>query len=115
DPAFRMALSSYAAALDLASTSSGHAKSTYESKASNFLRDLVQWLQKNMATAFEVSYRGRVKSIPEWAKGKSIRELSGIGAHERINFRDMVNTVAGICLGSHFHDQAPEYPVFSVL
>jgi succinate dehydrogenase flavin-adding protein (antitoxin of CptAB toxin-antitoxin module) len=117
DPAeeFRAALRNYAAALDLASTASGHAKSTYESKASNFLRDLVQWLQKNMTTAFEVTYQGRAKSLTEWAKGKSIRELSGIGSHERINFRDLVNTIAGVCLGAHFQDQAPEYPFFSVL
>ena len=103
------------AALDLASTASGHAKNTYESKASNFLRDLVQWLQKNMTTAFDVTYQGRTKLITEWAKGKSIRELSGISSHERINFRDLVNTVAGICLDSHFRDQAPDYPFFSVL
>ena len=115
DEEFRTALRNYAAALDLASTASGHAKSTYESKASNFLRDLVQWLQKNMTTAFEVTYQGRTKSLTEWAKGKSIRELSGIGSHERINFRDLVNTIAGICLGAHFQDQAPEYPFFSVL
>jgi len=115
DEEFHTALRSYAAALDLASTASGHAKSTYESKASNFLRDLVQWLQKNMTTAFEVTYQGRAKSLTEWAKGKSIRELSGIGSHERINFRDLVNTIAGVCLGAHFQDQAPEYPFFSVL
>jgi hypothetical protein len=115
DEEFRTALRSYAAALDLASTASGHAKSTYESKASNFLRDLVQWLQKNMTTAFEVTYQGRAKSLTEWAKGKSIREISGIGSHERINFRDLVNTIAGICLGTKFQDQAPEYPFFSVL
>ena len=58
DEVFRTALRNYAAALDLASTASGHAKSTYESKSSNFLRDLVQWLQKNMTTAFEVTYQG---------------------------------------------------------
>jgi len=115
DEEFRTALRSYAAALDLASTASGHAKSTYESKASNFLRDLVQWLQKNMTTAFEVTYQGRAKSLTEWAKGKSFRELSGTGSHERINFRDLVNTIAGICLGPHFQEQAPEYPFFSVL
>ncbi len=112
---FRAALKSYAAALDLASTASGHAKSTYESKASSFLRDLVKWLQQNMVTAFDVSYQGHAKSMLEWTKGRSIRELSGIGGHERINFRDLVNTVAGICLASHFQNQAPQYPVFSVL
>ena len=115
DEEFRTALKDYAASLDLASTASGHAKSTYESKASNFLRNMVQWLQKNMSTAFEVTYQGRTKSLTEWAKGKSIRELSGIGPHERINIRDLVNTVSGVCLGSHFQDQAPEYPFFSVL
>jgi hypothetical protein len=115
DEEFRTALRNYAAALDLASTASGHAKSTYESKASNFLRDLVQWLQKNMTTAFEVTYQGRAKSLTEWAKGKSIRELSGISSHERINFRDLVNTIAGICLETRFQDQAPDYPFFPVL
>ena len=115
DDNFRAALKVYAAALDLASTSSGHAKSVYESKASSSLRDLVQWLQKYMITAFEVTYQGRRKSISEWTKGKSIRELSGLASHERINFRDLVNTVAGICLSTHFQEQAPEYPYFSVL
>ncbi len=115
DDAFRDALKKYAAALDLASTSSGHAKATYESKSSEFLRDLVLWLQKSMTTAFEVTYQGRTKSITEWAKGKSIRELSGIASHERINFRDLINAISGICLGPNFQDQAPEYPVFSVL
>ncbi len=115
DSEFRTALGSYAASLDLASTSSGHAKSIYESKSSHFLRDLVQWLQKYMADAFEVTYQGRTKSLLEWAKGRSIRELSGIGSHERVNFRDLVNTIASICLEAHFEDQAPEYPSFSVL
>ena len=115
DDEFRTILKNYAAALDLASTSSGHAKSTYESKSSHFLRDLVQWLQKHMSTAFDVTYQGRSKSLPEWAKGKSIRELSGLASHERINFRDLVNTIAGVCLGTHFQDQAQEYPFFSVL
>ena len=115
DDEFRTALNNYAAALDLASTSSGHAKFTYESKSSNYLRDLVQWLQKHMTTAFEITHQGRSKSIREWAKGKSIRDLSGIASHERINFRDLVNTVAGICLATNFQEQAPEYPCFSVL
>jgi len=115
DDAFRTPLRYYAAAIDLASTSSGQAKNTYESKATNFLRDIVQWLQKHMTDGFEVTYQGRSKSLIEWAKGKSIRELSGAGSHERINFRDLVNTIAAICLGAHFQDQAPEYPFFSVL
>ncbi|MCK8604085.1 DUF6079 family protein [Syntrophobacteraceae bacterium DRH4] len=61
-----------------------------------------------MTSVFEATYQGRAKTIAEWTKGKS-------SSQERINFRDVVNTVAGICLGPHFSDQAPEYPFFSVL
>ena len=112
---FQTSLKNYAAALDLAATSSGHAKATYEAKANGFLKKLVQWLQKHMMDAFEVTYQGRSKPMNEWAKGKSIRDLSGLSPHETINFRDLVNTIAGICLAPNFENQAPEYPVFSVL
>ena len=115
DEEFRSALRNYAAALDLASTSAGHAKSTYQSKADGFLRDLVQWLRKNMTTAFEVIYQGRSKKLIEWVKGKSALGFSGGMSPERINFRDLVNAVASVCLGPHFENQAPEYPVFSIL
>lgn len=115
DVEFQTALKSYAAALDLAATSSGHAKATYESKANGFLKKLVQWLQKHMSEAFEVTYQGRAKSMTEWAKGKSIRDLSGLSPHETINFRDLVNTIAGVCLAPNFENQAPNYPFFSVL
>ncbi len=112
---FQVPLKHYAAALDLTSTSSGHAQATYASKTSHFLTGMVQWLQKNMTNAFEVTYQGRTKPITEWAKERSIRDLSGIAPYERINFRDLVNTVAGICLAPHFQEQAPGYPAFSVL
>jgi hypothetical protein len=111
---FHTTLRSYAAALDLASTASGQAKSTYESKASNFLRDLVQWLQKNMTTAFEVTYQGRTKAVSEWLKEAPITRRLTRDA-QTFNFRDLVNTIAGVCLEPHFQNQAPEYPTFSVL
>ena len=115
DDDFQITLKNYAAALDLAATSSGHAKATYESKANGFLRKLVHWLQQHMSDAFDVTYQGRTKSMTEWAKGKSIRELSGLSPHETINFRDLVNTIAGVCLAPNFENQAPEYPFFSIL
>ncbi len=115
DDKLRNSLRGYAAAVDLASTSSGHAKATYESKASGFHRDLVSWLQQHMGSAFEVGYQGRRKALLEWAKGHSLREVSGISPAERINFRDLINAVAGICLETHFIEQAPEYPRFSLL
>ncbi|MCP4404915.1 MAG: ATP-binding protein, partial [bacterium] len=115
DEEFHVALKNYAAAHDLAETSSSHAKTSYGNKSQEFLRTLVQWLQKHLNDAFEVSYQGRKKSLVEWAKGKSIREMSGISPHETINLRDLVNAVAGICLAPHFADLAPDYPAFSVM
>lgn len=116
DDEFLASLRRYAAALELGATASGHAKSTYESKANGFLRALVQWLQKHMSDAFEVTYQGRSKAMVEWAKGGgSIRAASGIGPQETINFRDLINTIGGICLATHFAEQAPDYPFFSVL
>jgi len=115
DEEFQTALKSYAAALDLATTSSGHAKATYEAKANGFLKKLVQWLQKHMTDAFEVTYQGRTKPMTEWAKGRSLRDLSGLSPHETINFRDLINTIAAVCLAPNFENQAPDYPFFSVL
>ena len=117
DEEFQTALKSYAAALDLAATSSGHAKATYESKANGFLKKLVQWLQKHMVDSFDITYQGRTKSMTTWAKenGGNIRSLAGISPHETINFRDLVNTIAGVCLAPNFENQAPDYPFFSVL
>ena len=112
---FQTSLKNYAAALDLSGTSSGHAKATYEAKANGFLKKLVQWLQKHMGDAFELTYQGRTKPMTDWAKGNSIRDLNGLSPHETVNFRDLTNTIAGICLAPHFENQAPDYPFFPVL
>jgi len=95
DEAFRQAVRFYAASLELASISSGRTKATYEAKANDYLKQLVSWLQEYMTTAFEIDYQGRRKSLEEWAKGHSLREMSGIKNEERINFRDLVNVMAG--------------------
>lgn len=110
DDKLRRVLRSCAAAMDLFVSSSGHAKAVYESKASSFLRDLVQWLQEHMATAFEVTHQGRTKKLIEWAKGKL---TAATGA--RANVRETVDAVASVALAAHFEDQAPEYPAFSIL
>lgn len=115
DEKFKSALESYAAAIDLSGTASGHAKQTYEAKANNFQRDMNKWLQENMTKAFDVVYQGKKKPMMDWTKGHNFRDLAGLGANERINFRDMINTISGICLSSQFEEIAPQYPNFSVL
>ena len=120
DENFILSLKNYAAATELSLNASGQAKSTYESKANYFLNSLVKWLRENMATAFDVTYQGRTRSIAECLKDRkagsfSIRSGSLRSGAEGFNFRDIIDTVAGICFAPHFKDQAPEYPVFSVL
>ena len=63
DDRFREALRGYAAALDLASTSSGHAKATYASKANGFLRNLVDVAPG----AHGFGLRGRASGEPQGA------------------------------------------------
>jgi hypothetical protein len=108
-------LSSYASALDLASTASGGAKAIYLSKAQDFLRAMSKWLQEKQMTAFEVTYQGKKKNLQEWSKGVSLRDRARLGPDERINFRDVVNVISGLVLGQRFVDLSPEYPTFSVL
>lgn len=115
DEDFKSALEKYAAAIDLSGTASGHAKSTYEAKAGGFQRVMNKWLQEHMTSAFEVTYLGKRKPMMDWVKGQSLRDRAGLGSNERINFRDMINTIAGICLAPHFETIAPDYPTFSVL
>jgi hypothetical protein len=112
---FTVALKNYAAAVDLAGSASGHAKSTYQSKAAVFLRTLVQWLQKYINDAFEVTNGGRSRALTEWTKGQALRALAGLSPNETLNFRDLVNNIGSICLHPHFANKAPDYPTFSVL
>jgi len=71
DDAFQQALQKYAAALDLAGTASGASKSTYLSRASQFLQVLVKWLHERLASAYKVTYQGKTKPLTEWSKGSA--------------------------------------------
>jgi hypothetical protein len=115
DEEIKRHLSSYAAALELASTASGGAKAIYMSKSQDFLKAMSKWLQEKQMTAFEVTYQGKTKTLQDWSKGVSLRDRARLGPDERINFRDVVNITSGLALGQHFQDLAPEYPTFSVL
>lgn len=115
DEVFETSLRFYAAARELATTASGQARGNYDNKAKGYFKELTTWLREHMLDAFEVTHQGHGKALTQWTKGKSIRNLSGIASNETINFRDLVNTVASICLSPHFADQAPDYPTFQLL
>ena len=78
-------------------------KSTYLSKASQFLQVLVKWLQEHSPQPTQSPTRAR-----QGADG--VGQGQGVQAGSRPNVRDMVNTVASVCLAPHFEDQAEKYP-----
>lgn len=115
DDTFTAALKNYAGASELAGTASGQAKATYISKAEGHLRKVTAWLSKNVYTAFEITYQGESKSLIDWSANRSLKDFSSGGSDRVTNFRDLINTVAGVCLEPHFADSAPDYPTFSVM
>ncbi|MBN1136469.1 MAG: ATP-binding protein [Anaerolineae bacterium] len=115
DDTFSLALNHYAAALDLAATASGQAKTTYESKAAAFLTALVKWFQEHMTTAYDVGCAGRSRPFLEWVKEARRPGRVPLMSSAVTNVRDIVNAASSVCLAAHFADQAPAYPTFSVL
>lgn len=109
DETFSRLLRKYAGALELAFTSSGQAKSTYQKKGDASLQELVKWFQEHL-TAFEVMHQGKSKPPLDWLKKRPFTPSSS-----RTNVRDVVNQVSAACLAPHFEDQSPEYPKFAVL
>jgi anion-transporting ArsA/GET3 family ATPase len=115
DEAFHHSLRHYSAAALLSLTASGHPKSVYDSKAHYYLGQLIAWLQAHLNTAFQVTYQGRTLSPLDWTKGQKIRDLARLNKEERLNFREIVELVASVCLEESFNEKTPDYPVFSVL
>lgn len=109
------ALSRYAAALDLAVSAGGVARSIYEIRANEYLDQMLQWLNAHTGVAFDLTYRGRSRTLLRWAGGRNIRELSKIPPDDQISFKEMIDTIAAICLAPHFTAQAPAYPYFPIL
>lgn len=109
DETFDRALRLYGGALEQAAASSGSNKKIYEEKAAEHRQTLTTWLREHLTTSCDVGHQGRARSLAEVVRGKAV------GDKGRASVRDLVNAAASICLGPHFQDRAPEYPVFSVL
>lgn len=106
-PEFITALRLYASSLELAAISSGVKKQVYENKAGEYLGRLTKWLREHLLSAVSVSYQGNRKTM--------VNALKGTGGGGNLNVRDAINLVASVSLAGHFHDLAPQYPIFSTL
>jgi hypothetical protein len=115
DENFDKALRYYTAASILVASASGHPKSVYEAKAKKYFQQVVQWLQSHLTQAFQVTYQGRTQALLNWTKGNNVRDLAGLAQDERINFSEITNLVASLCLEKYFSKITPNYPVFPIL
>ena len=123
DDLFTRNLRLYAAADDLAATSTGVAKTVYESKAQHYLREVIQWLQTHKPIAFTARYQNRAQTLLDWINTKATEDFRVknepflFQPHPALlaNFRDLIDLVADICLDNYFTEIAPEYPIFPTL
>ena len=106
--AFDESLKLYAAALELAATSSGAKKEVYLRKAAEHIGNLTKWMHDHLLAAMDVTYQGQKKKLTRWLQGSP-------GGNSPLNIRDTVNAVGSACLAEHFVNQAPNYPTFSIL
>ena len=114
DADFKATLARYAGAKALEAQSSGARKNIYAEKAGESFHALHELLRDHMLDGFRVTHGGRTQRIQNWVQGRSLRELSGITSGERINFWEVMRSVAEICLEPHFRNTAPDYPRFGV-
>ena len=114
DTEFRETLARYAGAKALEAQSSGARKNIYTEKAEQSFEALRELLREHVLDGFRVTHGGRSRRIQTWVRGRSLRELSGIAPGERINFWEVMRSVAEIFLEPHFRNTAPDYPKFSV-
>ena len=108
DQAFDDSLKFYAAALELAGTSSGAKKETYSRKATEHLGAISKWMHDHLLANMAVTHQGQKKKLTQWLQGRA-------GAGGPLNIRDTVNAVGSACLAENFANQAPNYPTFSLL
>ena len=106
DETFDRTLRLRAAAADLASRSSGRAKTVYAQKADGYLGELAHWLRDRLPKAYSVTHQGKTSPFAKWMA----TERPGSAGTDTV--RDTVNAVAATALAAHFVEQAPEYPVF---
>lgn len=105
----------FSSASTLAALNSGNAKTVYLAKSEDAMKAMRKWLRDQQTTAFNVTYRGKTRTLGEWAKGFSVRDRAGIRGDETINFREYINASTGFLLAQHFSEAYPEYPTFGTI
>ena len=104
DVAFTEPLRLYAAALDLANTSTGQKKQAYFDKATTHFKTLTKWLREKFLTALEVTHEGKKKALGQALAGANAGGMTSA---------EQVFTAASRQLSGHFASICGDYPTFS--
>lgn len=100
---FNNTLRLYAGALSMKELAGDqNTKRIYSDKAQKLRKTLLNWLNDNKNTAFNVIYKGISKQLMQITHGKS-RNVS--------NFKDVIDLAASICLDEYFTSIYPKFPV----
>lgn len=101
--AFNNTLRLYAGALSMKELAGDqNTKRIYSDKAQALRKTLLNWLNENKNTAFNVIYKGVSKQLMQITHGKS-RSIS--------NFKDVIDLAASICLDEYFTSIYSQFPV----
>ena len=114
DEEFETTLKLYAGAREMALMGSDH-RVAYEKKANDYLRALQKWLRESLPQAMDVTYKGVTRPFIEWIKHSLSSSQGAATPQATKSVRDLVNAVASACLATHFDEQLPDYPTFSIL
>lgn len=106
DEGFKEPLRLYAAALDLAGSSTGQKKQAYTDKSSVQFRSLTKWLREKFLGAIQVTHEGKKKSLSQALAGANASGMTP---------REQIFTAASRHLSGHFATICGEYPTFSRL
>lgn len=100
---FDNALRLYAGALSMKELAGDqNTKRIYSDKAQKLRKILLNWLNENKNTAFNIIYKGISKQLMQITHGKS-KNIS--------NFKDVIDLSASICLDEYFTSIYPKFPV----
>ena len=103
DETFIQYLRLYAGAKEMFTTASSSTKKLYESKAKDFLKELVKWLRENLTTAYELSYKGKTDRVDQYS----------MFIPPNASVREVIDSVSSECLSQSFEEVYEEYPSFS--
>ncbi|MBN2286364.1 MAG: ATP-binding protein [Tissierellales bacterium] len=115
DENFTEPLRLLAASRELFSTASGNAKRIYENKAQQYLHECIYWMQEHIFEAFNITYQGNTKILESWLQTNAFQRFQMTKAQGAINLKEIMDSVTGGCLSTHFNDLAPDYPKFSIM